>query len=215
MMRARRAAPLAALLVLALTGCGTPVQSAGVPKPATSLPAPEISAQAPTPSVEVPVAPATPAPAAVVPAPVRVSVADAGIDVPVIPVGVDANQAMELPEDPAVAGWYRFGPGPQSPEGRAVISAHVDMPGYGIGPFSRIRDLAQGTLIEVTDDTGNLTRYRLDSVTYYKKADLPVDDLFARSGSPMLVLITCGGAFDASIGRYEDNVVALATPVQE
>lgn len=214
MMRARRAVPLVALLVLALTGCGTAsVESA--PQPATSLPAPEISVPAPTPSVEIPVAPATPAPAAVVPAPVRVSVADAGIDVPVIPVGVDANQAMELPEDPAVAGWYRFGPGPQSPEGRTVVSAHVDMPGYGIGPFSRIRDLAQGTLIEVTDDTGNITRYRLDSVTYYKKADLPVDDLFARSGSPMLVLITCGGPFDASIGRYEDNVVALATPVQE
>lgn len=213
MMRARRAVPLVALLVLALTGCGTPVESA--PQPATTLPAPEISAAAPTPAVEIPVAPATPAPAAVVPAPVRVSVADAGIDVPVIPVGVDANDAMELPEDPAVAGWYRFGPGPQSPEGRAVISAHVDMPGYGIGPFSRIRDLAQGTLIEVTDDTGKLTRYRLDSVTYYRKADLPVDDLFARSGSPTLVLITCGGPFDASIGRYQDNVVALATPIQE
>lgn len=213
MARARRAVPLVALLVLALTGCSTPAEP--TPQPAITLPIPELPATAPTPSIEVPVAPATPAPAAVVPAPVRVSVADAGIDVPVIPVGVDANEAMELPEDPVVAGWYRFGPGPQSAEGRTVVSAHVDMPGYGIGPFSRIRDLAPGTMIEVTDDTGTLTRYRLDSVTYYKKADLPVDDLFARSGSPMLVLITCGGPFDASIGRYEDNVVALATPVQE
>ena len=94
-----------------------------------------------------------------------------------------------------------------------MISAHVDAPSYPIGPFSRLRDLAAGEVVEVTDAAGSVHRYSVESVTYYPKADLPVDDLFARSGTRALVLITCGGAFDPTSGRYADNVVAIATPI--
>ena len=44
------------------------------------------------------------------------------------------------------------------------------------------------------------------------KPELPVEEVFARSGPPALVLITCGGEFDRSIRRYRSNVVVTAWP---
>lgn len=192
-------------IVVVLTGCAP---AAEVAPPA---PAPTIAAHA-TPAVTVPVAAATPTPARQSVPPVRVVAASIDVDVPVVPVGVEPGGFMELPADPAVAGWYRFGADPASPEGNTVISAHVDAPDYPIGPFSALRDLAAGSLIEATDAAGAVHRYTVQSVTYYPKADLPVNDIFTRTDAPALVLITCGGAFDTETGRYADNVVVTATP---
>ncbi|UYK40370.1 class F sortase [Microbacterium terricola] len=160
----------------------------------------------------MPIAAATAAPVRKRVAPERVVIDALGIDVPVVPVGVEKGGFMELPDDPAVAGWYRFGSDPDSAEGSTVISAHIDAPQYPIGPFSRLRDLATGQAVEVIDAAGDAHRYRVDSVTYYPKAELPAGDLFERDGAPALVLITCGGAFDARTGHYDDNVVVIATP---
>jgi len=41
------------------------------------------------------------------------------------------------------------------------------------------------------------------------KNQLPPDDVWARTGSPRLVLVTCGGRYDASRRGYDDNVVLL------
>lgn len=205
MLRTIAGALGALAVVLALAGCGSP------PVASPSVPAPSPTAL-PTPAVEVPVAAATPAPVRQAVPPVRVVAASIDVDVPVIEVGVEQGGFMELPPDPAIAGWYRFGSDPTSPDGNIVISAHVDSPDHPIGPFSRLRDLPAGEIVEVTDAAGAVHRYAVQSVTYYPKAELPVTDLFARSGTDALVLITCGGEFDPSSGRYADNVVAIATP---
>jgi len=197
-------------IALALTACGSS------PGAAPSAPAPSATATAtarPTPAVEVPIAAATPSPTRRPVPPVRVVAASIDVDMPVVPVGVEAGGFMELPVDPAIGGWYRFGSDPVALDGNVVISAHIDAPQYPIGPLSRLRDLPAGEVVEVTDAAGDVRRYQVQSVTYYPKADLPVDELFARSGTRNLVLITCGGQFDSRTGRYADNVVAIATPI--
>ena len=45
----------------------------------------------------------------------------------------------------------------------------------------------------------------------YRKSALP-DGVFARSGPARLVLVTCGGPFDAATGHYLDVVVVTAVP---
>lgn len=192
--------------ILLLTGCGGPPDAAVPSAPATVTPAP-------TPVVDVPVTAATPE--AVRPAvpPVRLMAASIGVDMPVVPVGVEPEGFMELPVDPAVGGWYRYGPDPAAEEGNVVISAHVDAPDYPIGPLSRLRDLAAGAVIDVVDNAGAAHSYAVQSVTYYPKTALPVDAIFAREGAGALVLITCGGEYDSATGRYKDNVVAIATPI--
>ena len=52
---------------------------------------------------------------------------------------------------------------------------------------------------------------RIEQVARYPKVELP-DEVWARSGAPRLVLITCGGDFDTATRHYEDNVVAWASP---
>ncbi|WP_239065624.1 class F sortase [Microbacterium hibisci] len=208
-MTARALTALAVVLVLA--GCGS--GQAESTSPSTAPTAAATPTPLPTPVVEVPVAAATPTPARTPVPPVRVVAASVGVDMPVVPVGVEEGGFMELPVDPAIAGWYRFGADPTSADGNTVISAHVDAPAHPIGPFSRLRDLAQGDTVDVTDAAAAAHRYSVESVTYYPKAVLPVDELFARAGARKLVLITCGGAFDSSTGRYADNVVAIATPI--
>lgn len=200
----------AAAIALALVSCGASPEAAPAPSGSVSPSAP---APAPTAVVDAPVAPATSAPARVPVPPVAVTVAAVDVAVPVQPVGIDANGAMELPVDPAIAGWYRFGADPTRGAGHTVISAHVDAPDYPIGPFSRLRDLAAGEAVQLQDAAGGIFDYVVQSVTYYRKTDLPVAELFAREGPPAVVLITCGGAFDAAVGRYEDNVVVIATPL--
>ena len=205
-MALRLIAPL--MLTLLLSACAPAPSPSGAGAPsASSTPAP-----APTAAVDVPIVDGTAPPARAAIPPVRVRIADKGIDREVVPVGVEPGGFMELPPDPAIAGWYRFGPDPWSPDGNTVISAHIDAPDYPIGPFAELRDLATDAEVTVVAADGSTAAYVVASVTYYPKQELPTEAIFARAGTRALVLITCGGEFDSSTGRYADNVVVVATP---
>ena len=41
------------------------------------------------------------------------------------------------------------------------------------------------------------------------KAALP-SSIYTRTGAPKLVLVTCGGPFDARAGHYRDNIIVTA-----
>ena len=145
--------------------------------------------------------------------PTRLRIDAIEVDMPVTGVGVEASGQMQLPTDPAVAGWYRYGPDAASHSRNVVLAAHVDAPDYPIGPLARLRELASRSV-------GHGRRRRRERPaptsssrsTYYEKTALPTADLFARDGAPALVIITCGGPFDSGTGHYRDNVVAIARP---
>lgn len=146
------------------------------------------------------------------PPPVTVAVPDLGIDAPVTEMGVEeAGGAVAVPEDVAVAGWYRFGPRPGEP-GSAVLTAHVDSAEQGAGAFFRLREAEPGARVSVTFADGAATEFEVVGRRTYGKDQLPLDDLFARDGEPVLTLITCGGAFDAERRSYEENIVVFARP---
>lgn len=203
---------LPALVAVAMIGtlaaCTTPDAEGGIPNPPSAS---ATAAPAPTPSASVPVVRATPTPPPVPsPEPTALVLPDLGVDMPVDPVGVQADGAMEIPTDPAVAGWYRFGPAPADAAGATVIAAHVDSRVYGLGPLARLRDAQPGQQVSVTDAAGTITTYIVESVTYIPRAQLPVDELFSREGPRSLVVITCGGSFDERTRSYSDNVVLVA-----
>jgi len=145
--------------------------------------------------------------------PVRVQVGDISVDVPVTPVGIEADGSMQLPPDVSVAGWYQYGSDPGSDTGTTVVSAHVDSLEYGLGPFSQLKNLPAGAVITVSSADGTTHDYTVESVQSILKAELPLDQVFDRDGSPRLALITCGGQFDYDSLHYSDNVVVIAVPV--
>ena len=146
------------------------------------------------------------------PAPVRLAVPALGVDAPVEPVGVRDDGQMALPDDVDRLGWYRFGPVPGA-EGSAVLAGHVDDADQGLGALAPLRDTEPGAEVVVTDAAGTATRWRVVSREVLEKQALPVDRLFARTGEPRLVLVTCGGPFLPDVGGYRDNVVVVAEPL--
>ena len=192
---------LAAVLLLA--GCSTTSVEQLAP---SAAPRPTASGAA------VPITPgAIEAPRSSV-APVRVQIPSVGVDIPVEPVGVQPSGLMELPPDIRTAGWYKYGPDPESPFGSTVISAHVDSYAQGIGPFAYLKEVPAGASVIVTTADGIDHSYTVASVQKVAKQQLPLDQVFDRTGAPRLVLITCGGQFDRDVLNYTDNLIAIANP---
>ena len=195
---------------------GVPVATAlaAAPTPAAADPSP-IAARPTVPTAPAPVIatrPAVPLPAPVVVPPVRLSIPARGIEAPVDPVGVEPEGEMTLPADVDRVGWYRFGPAPGAPEGAAVVAGHVDDAEQGLGALAPLREAEPGDEVVVEAADGTSTRWTVTSRELIDKPGLPLGDLFTRTGAPRLVLITCGGPFDAGLRSYRDNVVVVAEP---
>jgi sortase (surface protein transpeptidase) len=145
------------------------------------------------------------------PAPVRLVIPALGVDAPIVRVG-SRNGEMEVPATASDVAWY--GPGPRPGEdGSAVLAAHVAWQKRN-GVFWNLRDLPPGAGIEVWFEDGAVERFEAVALEAFPKAELPSEEIFRHTGDPVLTLITCGGAFNPSIGRFADNVIAYAVPVE-
>jgi Sortase domain len=145
--------------------------------------------------------------------PVRVELPALGVAAEVDQVGVADDGQMDLPPDPDRVGWYRFGPAPGEDQGSAVLAAHVDSRRYGLGQFARLRESSPGDRVVVVLADGRSVEHEVVEVRSESKAVVQLDALFRREGEPSLVLVTCGGVYDADARSYEDNVVVTAVPV--
>jgi hypothetical protein len=54
--------------------------------------------------------------------------------------------------------------------------------------------------------------FRVTGVRTYHKTRLPYKQLFNQKSVGRIVIVTCGGPFDASTGNYLDNIVVFAVP---
>jgi LPXTG-site transpeptidase (sortase) family protein len=125
--------------------------------------------------------------------------------------GVDDNGQMDVPDNVIEVGWYKFGPSPGEP-GSAVLAAHVDLAGPGRGLFYDLGQVEVGDTVVVTYEDGDERSFQVVARSTYPKSELPLDVIFSRSGDPVLTLVTCGGGFSRSTGRYDSNVVVFAIP---
>jgi len=181
----------------------TAVAAAEPSAPPTSQPSAGSDSSAPAGRAGPPPPAATPA---------RVRVPELGVDAAVIPVGVDGNGDVQVPDDVGTVGWYRFGPVPGA-TGSAVLVGHVDDHLQGVGVLARIGDLNPGDRIEIVDDNGGARTFAVVSREQWAKDGTPMARLFDRGGQARLVLMTCGGVFDRSRLSYDDNIAVTAVPV--
>jgi sortase (surface protein transpeptidase) len=144
--------------------------------------------------------------------PTRLQLPAAGIDVPVLAVGVANDGQMALPPNPSTIGWYEFGPSPQDSKGSVVLGGHIDSKQYGVGPLARLRKAEPGDAVTVRSSDGSLTTYRVQTVRDIRKSRLALGQVFDRDGKAQLRIITCGGPYDRDGGGYRDNLVVTAVP---
>jgi radical SAM-linked protein len=135
-----------------------------------------------------------------------------GTRAPVIPVGVAADGALEIPEDPAEVGVWNGGARAGDTLGSLVIAGHVDSRVHGLGVLYELKGVRPGAVIELSDGKRR-QRYTVSSTRYVNQQSLATDDEFFRQDvDARLVVITCGGPFDPAKRRYRDNYIVLAIP---
>jgi hypothetical protein len=146
--------------------------------------------------------------------PTRVRLAAVGIDAAVSPVAIDlASGGLGLPHDIRRAGWWKDGMAPGATAGAILISGHVDSARAGAGAFFSLRRAQTGQRVQVRIGNGRTFSYRIVSLRSYRKDALPTS-IYSVKGRPRLVLVTCGGPFDAAKGSYRDNIVVTAVPTR-
>lgn len=142
------------------------------------------------------------------PDPVRILIPAIRVSAPIIPVGLNADRTLQVPDSFSEAGWFTRGaePGEQGP---AVIVGHVDAVD-GPGVFYHLRALKDGDAIKVVLKNGWTVRYLVSSDLAAPKKDFPTKLVYGRTEKPTLRLITCDGQFDIATGHYVDNYIVFA-----
>jgi sortase (surface protein transpeptidase) len=115
---------------------------------------------------------------------------------------------MEVPQDPAVAGWFSGGPAPGA-LGPAVIAGHVTWDGAP-AVFHRLGTMRRGDQVTVTRKDGKTAVFTATRVARFSKSQFPSRAIYGPIDHAGLRLITCGGTYDAARHRYLDNVVVFA-----
>ena len=140
---------------------------------------------------------------------------DMGVESAVVRTSMDTNGAVVVPEDVLVTGWFDSSRRLAARQGSTVIVGHRDSASQGSGALYAIEEVPIGSTISVTGRDGTPYDFRVESVEFIDKANLPSEAarVFTRYGPHQLVLITCGGAFDPAAGSYLSNVVVTAVPI--
>jgi LPXTG-site transpeptidase (sortase) family protein len=169
------------------------------PPSTTKKPTPQVS----TPSQRPPrqSTPSKPAPGR----PKRIVVPKLSVSASVIGIRADGG-SLNPPPDPRVIGWWSQGAKPGAKTGSAVMTGHTVHTGGGA--FDDLDQLTGGDVVLITTDKGTL-RYRVDSVTTYRKQSLAkhAAEVFDQGVDGRLVLITCE---DWNGSVYLSNEVVVA-----
>lgn len=145
------------------------------------------------------------------PSPITLEIPTIDVVSDVVPVGVDADQQVVIPEDISQVGWYRFGATPGTGVGSSVIVGHRDGRNYGVGAFYDLGRLGIGDPISVTNEAGTQITYQVTGVESINKSKLPFRELFRETGEETLTLISCIGYFEPGVG-YDANIIVSAIP---
>jgi sortase (surface protein transpeptidase) len=140
---------------------------------------------------------------------VRVEIPSIGVRAPVIPLGLNPDGSLEVPEDFDETGWWTGGARPGE-RGPAVVAGHVDST-TGPAVFYRLAELGRGDPVEIVRRDGTRVRFVVQHSERYPKARFPTDRVYGATPGPTLRLVTCSGDFDSSTGHYLDNTVVYAT----
>ena len=179
-------------VLVALSGCAD-VTAQGEPR-ASGAPSSVPSSAAPRPATGTPetATPETVPP--IVPTRLRLG----GIDAPVVPL-VLTGSALTPPDDPRTLGWWGKRAG--SRHGTTLLTGHTVHDGGGT--FDDLEHMPLGARAQL-----NGHFYEVTSVEVISKHELAqrAPTLFAQTGRPKLVLVTCED-YNRATGHYASNVV--------
>lgn len=140
--------------------------------------------------------------------PVSVSIPRIRVRSSLVRLGLDARGELQVPQNPAEAGWFTDGAAPGA-LGPAVIAGHVTWNGTA-GVFYRLGSMRTGDQVSVRRRDGRTAVFTVSRVSRFPKSRFPTEAVYGPIDHAGLRLITCGGTYDATRHRYLDNVVVFA-----
>ncbi len=141
--------------------------------------------------------------------PVAVAIPAIGVRARIVPEGLGPGGALAIPP-PQQVGWYDRGPAPGQ-DGTTVLAGHIDDHGVP-GAFLRLGQVQAGATVRVTTASGRAAAYTVTQRRMLPQAALAASGLLSQQGAPALIMISCGGAYNAATHLYLDNIVIVATP---
>ena len=121
-------------------------------------------------------------------------------------LGLNEDDTVEVPKDPATVGWYGLGPTPGQ-AGSSVMLGHRDSK-QGAAVFYRLQDLKPADRVAVRLSDRAIAHFEVTRVVSYANEKFPAQKVYAvKTPRPVLNLVTCGGEYDRSAGGYQSNVV--------
>ena len=120
---------------------------------------------------------------------------------------------LQVPDDISRVGWWQHSATPGAATGTTVIDGHIDSAAAGEGALFHLQDLQPGASIAVRTQSGRTVRYQVQARRVYVKSQGLPAELFTQQGPGRLVVISCGGTFDATIHSYEENIAIFADPI--
>lgn len=209
-----RSAAAGGLLVAAIAGFAL---SAPAPTSTQESAAPAATTASDARAPEIVAPPSTVYPAAdeVSGVPVHVRIPEISVRSDVIPVGVDEDNNVVVPEDIQDIGWYQYASDVMDPRGSIVLVGHRDGVESGRGAFYALGDLVTGDRVTVRTADGTRHDYTVREARSISKGRFAewAPSIFGTTGPRRLTLITCGGDYVRSAGGYQENVVVTAVPV--
>ncbi|MBV9026575.1 MAG: class F sortase [Streptomycetaceae bacterium] len=138
--------------------------------------------------------------------PARVTIASIGVDSPLMRLGLDSDNTVEVPpaDKGMTAGWYT-GSSVPGQRGPAVIIGHNDTR-YGRAVFHDLRTIKPGADVAVRLLDGRTVYYTVTSLQRVSKSNFPTQQVYGPDSGHVLRLITCDGALDAN-GHAVDNLI--------
>jgi sortase (surface protein transpeptidase) len=142
------------------------------------------------------------------PDPVRISIPSIGVNAPIVPLGLNPDETMEVPTDFSDTGWFQ--PGPEPGEvGAAIIVGHLNSRS-GPAVFQHLNELRVGKVINVFLKDGSRVQYVARSMLRVTKSKFPTKLVYARTKQPTLRLVTCAGMLNPATGHHPDNYIVFA-----
>ncbi|MBL3685662.1 class F sortase [Leucobacter zeae] len=140
------------------------------------------------------------------------------LSIPLTRLGLDAAGDFQVP-DSAEASIYSDGAqlGPDQRKGSVFALGHVNFPDGSFAPMASIAKLTPGSRITTTDSDGDREEWMATSMKVVPRDGL-TPDMWSLGGDRRLVLVTCAGEINASVGvvtEFTENLVVIAEPVPD
>jgi sortase A len=137
-----------------------------------------------------------------------------GVSASIVPVGVDPDGNMAVPEDLGEVGWYEpgFEPGQF---GSAVFAGHVNSR-FGLPTvFKNLENIQLGDIFNIVAETGEKLTFSVIAKNTYDFRNAPLEEIYGPQDVPTVNLITCDDdLWLGAEGTYRDRLVVTAVLIE-